>query len=110
VRPGLKRYTLHYNSQCSECAKLAQWNARLDWLRRFDRTTAPSMLGTPDIGDIHVRDTESGAVSSGAYATQVVFQNIPLLWPLALAMKLPFVFRMAARRKPGCNGQTCAVQ
>jgi hypothetical protein len=106
----MKRYTLHYNSQCSECARLAQWNRRLDWLSRFERTTAPSVLGTPDVGDIHVVDDESGNVFSGVYATQVVFRNIPALWPMALVMKLPFVFRRAARRKPGCNGETCALQ
>ena len=44
----MKRYSLHYNSQCTECARLAELNRRLDWLSRFERTTVPSTLGTPE--------------------------------------------------------------
>lgn len=43
-----------------------------------------------------------------AYATQVVCQNIPAYWPMALLMKLPFVFKKIASQKPGCNGDSCA--
>lgn len=81
----------------------------MDWLRRFERTTAPSTLGIPEVGDIHVVDRESGRVFSGAYATQVVCRNIPAYWVIALFLKLPFVFKRLTRQKPGCNGDACAV-
>ena len=103
----MSRYTLHYNSRCQDCVKLAQWNRRLDWLGRFERTTEASSMGMPDIGDIHVVDHRTATVFSGAYATQIVCQNIPAYWPMALLMKLPFVFKQAARKKPGCNGDRC---
>ena len=106
----MSRYTLHYNSHCQDCVRLAQWNRRLDWLGRFERTTQPSPMGIPDIGDIHVVDNQKGKIFSGAYATQVVCQNIPAYWPLALLMRLPFVFRKVASQKPGCNGESCATQ
>jgi len=105
----MKRYSLHYNSHCTECARLAELNRRLDWLSRFERTTVPSTLGTPEVGDIHVVDHQTGKVYSGAYATQVVCQNIPAYWGAALLMKIPFVFRRVARHKPGCNGESCTV-
>lgn len=106
----MKRYTLHFNSECADCAKLGEWNRRLDWLGRFNRTTAPSILGTPVVGDVHIVDHESSRVFSGAYATQVVCQNIPAYWVMALLMKLPFVFQRMARQKPGCNGDMCAIK
>jgi len=104
----MARYTLHYNSRCQDCVRLAQWNLRLDWLARFERSTQPSPMGIPDIGDIHVVDNQSAKVFSGAYATQVVCQNIPAYWPMALLMRLPFVFNKVAGQKPGCNGERCA--
>jgi hypothetical protein len=106
----MTRYTLHYNSNCQDCVRLAQWNRRLDWLGRFGRTTEPSPMGTPEIGDIHVVDHQKSEVFSGAYATQVVCQNIPAYWPIALLMKLPFVFKRIARQKPGCNRDRCVVR
>jgi hypothetical protein len=68
------------------------------------------MLGAPAVGDIHVVDHESRRVFSGVYATQVVCQNIPAYWVMALLMKLPFVFQRMARQKPGCNGDMCAIK
>jgi hypothetical protein len=103
------RYTLHYNSRCQDCVRLAECNHRLDWLSRFERTNEPSPMGAPEIGDIHVVDQQNSQIFSGAYATQVVCQNIPAYWPLALLMKLPFVFKQVAQRKPGCNGDRCAI-
>jgi hypothetical protein len=105
----MPRYKLHYNEGCPDCVKLARVNARLDWLRRFERTTAPSPNGTPEIGDIHVVDTRTGVIFSGAYATRVVCQNIPLLWPAGLAMAIPAVFRKMEHSKPGCNGDRCSL-
>jgi hypothetical protein len=66
-------------------------------------------MGIPQVGDIHVVDTRDNRVFSGAYATQVVFANIVAYWPLALLMKIPLVFRRVASRKPGCNGDSCAI-
>lgn len=106
----MARYTLHYNSQCADCGRLAEWNRRLDWLGRFERTAKPSPIGTPDVGDIHVVDNQEAKVFTGAYATQLVCQNIPAYWPIALLMKLPFVFNRAARQKPGCNGESCVTK
>ena len=105
----MTRYILHYNNRCQDCVRLAQWNRRLDWLGRFQRTTEPSPMGIPEVGDIHVVDTRDNRVFSGAYATQVVFANIIAYWPLALLMKIPPVFRRVASRKPGCNGDSCAT-
>jgi hypothetical protein len=67
-------------------------------------------MGLPNIGDIHVVDHLNSTVFSGAYATQVVCQNIPAYWPMALLMKLPFVFKRVASQQPGCNGDRCAVK
>ena len=106
----MNRYTLHYNSRCQDCVRLAQWNLRLDWLGRFERTTQPSPMGTPEIGDIHVVDNQKATIFSGAYATQVVCQNISVYWPMALLMRVPFVFRKVASQKPGCNGGSCATK
>lgn len=78
--------------------------------RALRANTAPSILGTPVVGDIHIVDRESSKVFSGAYATQVVSQNIPAYWVIALLLKLPFVFQRVARQKPGCNGDACAVK
>ena len=89
---------------------MAQWNRRLDWFGRFERTTQPSPMGIPAIGDIHVVDHQTAKIFSGAYATHVVCQNIPAYWPLALLMRLPFVFSKAAGQKPGCNGESCATK
>lgn len=105
----MRRYTLHYNSRCQDCVRLAEWNRRLDWLGRFERTTQPSPMGIPDIGDIHVVDHQQATLFSGAYATLVVCQNIPVYWPLAALMKVPFVFRKVASQKPGCNGERCTT-
>lgn len=66
-------------------------------------------MGIPEIGDIHVVDNQNAKIFSGAYATQVVCQNIPAYWLLALLMRLPFVFRKVASQKPGCNGERCAT-
>lgn len=106
----MHRYTLHYNSRCQDCVKLAQWNRRLDWLGRFSRTTEASPMGEPAIGDIHVVDHLTAKVYSGAYATQVVCLNIPAYWPMGLLMKLPFFFKQVASQKPGCNGDHCAIK
>jgi hypothetical protein len=103
------RYILHYNERCQDCVRLAQWNRRLDWLGRFERTTASSPMGIPQIGDVHVVDSERNRVFSGAHATQIVCANIIAYWPLALFMKIPFVFERIASRKPGCNGDSCAT-
>lgn len=35
---------------------------------------------------------------------------LPAYWPLALLMKLPFMFQQVARRKPSCNGDRCAIE
>jgi hypothetical protein len=106
----MARYTLHYNSHCVDCRRLAEWNRRLDWLACFDRTTNPSVLGIPEIGDIHVIDHQTQKVYSGAYATKVVCRNIPAYWCVALVLSLPFVFERVARRKPGCNGEHCTTK
>lgn len=106
----MKPYTLHYNPQCSDCVKLARWNQRLDWLNRFERTVAPSSLGLPEPGDIHVIDNQTGQVYTGAYATRVVYSQLPASWGLALLLKLPFVFRRLSQRQPGCNGSTCEME
>ena len=106
----MTRYTLHYNSRCQDCVRLTQWNRRLDWLGRFERTAQPSPIGTPEIGDIHVVDNQNARIFSGAFATQVVCQNIPVYWPMALLMRLPFLFKKVASQKPGCNGDSCATK
>ena len=105
----MARYVLHYNERCQDCVRLAAWNRRLDWLGRFERTTASSPMGIPEIGDIHVVDRQGDRVFSGAHATQIVCANIMAYWPLALFMKIPFVFERIASRKPGCNGDSCAI-
>lgn len=96
----MARYTLHYNSHCQDCVRLARWNRRLDWLNRFERSTDPSPMGTPDIGDIHVVDHRNATICSGVYATHLVCRNIPAFWPMALLLKIPFVFNTMARQKP----------
>jgi hypothetical protein len=106
----MARYTLHYNSQCNDCRKLAEWNRSLDWLSRFDRTTAASILGIPEVGDIHVMDHKTQKVYSGAYATKVICRNIPAYWCVALFLELPFVFQQIVRQKPGCNGENCTAK
>lgn len=108
-RKSMKRYSLHYNGRCPDCAKLAEWNRRLDWLGRFDRTTEPSVQGTPEVGDIHVVDHRTNKLYTGAYATRVVCWNVPAYWGLAVLLTIPFVFRRMAQRKPGCNGDSCAL-
>lgn len=105
----MPRYTLHYNPGCQECVRLARWNARLDWLRRFARIAGPSPNGMPEPGDIHVVDNRTSVIYSGAYAARVVCLNIPLYWPVAALRCIPFVFQTIARRKPGCNGNQCSV-
>lgn len=106
----MKRYSLHYNSQCADCTRLAELNRRLDWFGRFERTTTPSALGLPAVGDIHVVDHQTGKAFSGAYATRLVCENIPAHWGAALLMKIPFVFQFIARKKRGCNGESCAIR
>lgn len=106
----MPRYRLHYNDRCPDCVRLVGWNRRLDWLRRFERTTAPSALGIPEVGDIHITDHELGKIYSGIYAIEIVCKNIPAYWALALALKIPFVLRRMAKRKPGCNGASCAAK
>lgn len=106
----MTRYTLHYNDRCQDCVRLAQWNRRLDWLGRFERTSEASPMGVPDIGDIHVVDHLKSKVFSGAYATQLVCQNIPAYWPMALLMKVPFLFKQVSKKKAGCNGDRCALK
>lgn len=106
----MSRYTLHYNRLCHDCVRMSLWNRRLDWLGRFERTTEPSPMGTPEMGDIHVVDRRTATIYSGAYATQRVCRNIPAYWPMALLMLLPFVFSKIASRKQGCNGDSCSLQ
>lgn len=106
----MRRYTLHYNSLCQDCVRMGVWNKRLDWLVRFQRTSEPSPMGMPEIGDIHVVDHRTATIYSGAYATERVCRNIPAYWPMALLMLLPFVFNKFASRKPGCNGNSCTIQ
>jgi len=67
-------------------------------------------MGMPEIGDIHVVDHHNAKIFSGAFATQVVYENIPACWPMALLMKIPFVFKKVANQKPGCNGESCATK
>ena len=104
----MARYTLHFNVGCPDCVKLARWNARLDWLNRFERSTNPSPNGMPEVGDFHVVDTRTNVIFSGAYATKVVCLNIPLYWPMAALLSIPFVFQRIEQSKPGCNGNTCS--
>ena len=47
---------------------------------------------------------------AGVYATQIVCQNIPTYWGVALLTTLPGIFKRVARQKPGCNGDSCATK
>ena len=103
----MARIALHYNPECSVCARQAERTARLDWLGRIDVTTEDSPLGAVRRGEIVVVDKRSNAVLTGLRATRKVCMQIPLYFLYGILLHLLPIRTPGARRARGCDGDVC---
>ena len=96
--------TVYYDADCGLCNGQARLLERLDWQRRLRlvalQQTALDVADAPPVEQLltsmHVRD-ENGAWASGAAASVQIARRIPLLRPVAVAARLPFVVRLLER-------------
>jgi len=103
--------TVHYNSECAKCRRQAVWTRRLDWLGRVVLSTAASPIGTVPKGETIVVDHD-GEIHTGIDATWAICRQIPIYWPVALALSLTPLRRFLARKNQdagGCAGGACDI-
>ncbi len=102
--------TVHYNPECAKCRRQAVWTRRLDWLGRVVLSTEPSPIGAVPKGETVVVD-HGGGIHTGIDATWAICRQIPLYWPVALALSLAPLRRLVGRKNDGggCAGGACDI-
>lgn len=98
---------LYRHPDCDRCARFARWHRRLDWLHRFEDSTAVSPLGPLRRGQVVVQDLRTGQTLAGARAFALLCRQIPAYWPLLPALRLPAVRRAVEREFNGCVEDRC---
>lgn len=101
--------TLHYNPECSACARQAQLTASLDWLGRVALSTADSPIGAVPKGRIVVVDARDERVFTGIFATRKICLQVPLFFLYGLLLFVPPLRRLAGGNDPGCDGDACEI-
>lgn len=100
----MKVIRLYRHPDCGKCARLATAHHRLDWLDRFEDSTAIPPTGTLQIGEIAVQHLASGATYKGLECFKLLCQHIPLYWPALLLLHVPPFRRYVEREVAGCGG------
>lgn len=101
---------LYRHPDCTRCACFARWHRRLDWLGRFEDSTAASPLGTLRLGEVVVEDLRSGQTLRGAGGFALLCRQIPAYWPLLALLLLPAARRGIDREWNGCGGGHCGIR
>jgi predicted DCC family thiol-disulfide oxidoreductase YuxK len=127
----VRRATVLYDGDCGFCKRSVALVRRLDWFGRLDfrpigvgETGGAAASGQPDApADSAMLEREMGLVDEngevyyGADAFEALGARCPLLWPLALALKVPGAilvarpaYRSIARhRRHLVPGATCGI-
>lgn len=87
---------IHRNPQCARCARIVRMHHRLDWFGRIqDTTQPPEDAPAPRMGEILVRDLQTGALLDGVDAVRAIARAVPLYLPLRLLLRIPAIARRA---------------
>lgn len=105
----MKKIRLFHNPACPDCVRLAKLTRRLDWLGRVEVSTDIPLSGPLELGEIAVQDLRSGQIFLGVEATKAVCWQIPVYFFYGVLLQVPFIARRAARKKPGCNDNSCSI-
>lgn len=105
----MNKLTLYYNVTCKDCEKLANLTIKLDWFNRIELSTKTPKSGKLAQGEIAIFERTSNKYYTGIYATRKISLNVPLLYPYALLLFLPFVKKFIGKNKIGCNGSKCDI-
>jgi predicted DCC family thiol-disulfide oxidoreductase YuxK len=97
--------TVWYDSACPLCVREIAVMRRLDWRNRiaFVDAVDPKSSCPIDRAEILARfhASENGQLLSGAAAFAAMWRAIPLLWPLGILAKLPYVLTLLERAYRG---------
>lgn len=109
-----QQLTVLYDADCGVCRLTARALLRLDWWRRLDLVPLQSFATEPGpsraelVEALHVRDA-SGRWSRGGAATLQIAAAIPVLLPLAIAGRLPWMGSVAERAYRFVAGHRLAI-
>jgi hypothetical protein len=106
----MKRITLYRNPHCERCRKVSKIHAFFDWLNRVDYSTDEAPSGPLRMGEIEVRDHQSGQTFKGIAAVRKVLRQIPAYYPLIPLTYLPPIATKIDTMVRGCDDGSCELQ
>lgn len=106
----MKRIRLYRHHECEKCAGYARQHHRLDWLDRFEDSTATPATGPLRMGEIVVEDLSTGKIYRGIECMRLLFKQIPLYWLFLPLTYLPPVRTAIEKEVSGCGDNSCSTQ
>jgi hypothetical protein len=104
----MKRIRIYRNPRCERCARFAKLNTALDWLDRFEPSTATPPNGQRlRKGQIYIEDLRSHRQVRGDEAAALLCRQIPAYWPLLLLGWIPAVRRSLAAEMDAPGEEDC---
>ncbi|MDA7662200.1 DUF393 domain-containing protein [Verrucomicrobia bacterium] len=92
----VRRGTVYYDGNCGICSKIMAIIGKLDFFdllsfKKIEEAGIETVVDRDRLEREMAIIEDNGLVSYGAEAFEVVFEKIPVLWPLAIIYKIPFV-------------------
>ncbi len=104
----MKRIRIYRNPHCERCARIARFNAAVDWLGRFDASTEVPPNGQPlRKGQIYVEDLATHRQVRGDDAFALLCRQIPVYWPLLVLRWIPPLRRHFAAEMDALGVEDC---
>ena len=103
----MAKIRLYRHPECARCADYARMHRWLDWLGRFDDSTAPPPTGQLRIGEIAVQDLRTGITLKGIECFCLLCKQIPAYWLLLPFTYLPPVRQRIENDIDGCSDGAC---
>jgi predicted DCC family thiol-disulfide oxidoreductase YuxK len=98
VKGHSKSVTVWYDSACPLCVREIAVMRKLDWRNRIAFIDAVDPASSCPIDRVEIlarfHATENGQLLSGAAAFAAMWRAIPLLWPLGIIGRLPYVLKL----------------
>ncbi|MCI0638541.1 MAG: DUF393 domain-containing protein [Gemmataceae bacterium] len=128
--PSPRKAAVLYDGDCVFCQKSVALLRRLDWTRRLEYVNfrneeqallqSPLVLQAPLTEEMHVLTPDGRRIYHGFGAFRWLAWRLPLLWPIAPFLYLPFLPTLGQRlylwiarnrfRLIPCHGGVCAIQ
>ena len=96
----IRKLTLYYDDDCGFCKKSLSFIKRFDIFNLIQLVPSYKVIDSSFIDGSRINiemgaKDENSEIYYGADAFEQVFSKIPLFWPIAILMKIPFIIYVA---------------